>query len=202
MESSWCKSSPVKAVAGRPEASVAVRWATGGREAYTARKRAARIELRNRPVVAKADAVVVAEGSTLITVTRGGQGSPESVARGTLSKGFPVNLGELAISPEMGSVLPNPKEPGLRGMRAAPREANKPSTRETCRQGQPEAAATGERAGLRPHSTVEGGEPQGSRKGRPRYPLEGRGKQVDVSIGNRIHGTQNSETYIQWNSVD
>jgi hypothetical protein len=119
MESSWCKSSPVKAVAGRPEASVAVRRATGGREAYTARKRAARIELRNRPVVAKADAVVVAEGSTWITVTRGGQGSPESGARGTLSKGFPVNLGELAISPEMGSVLPNPKEPGLRGMRAA-----------------------------------------------------------------------------------
>jgi RNA-directed DNA polymerase len=34
------------------------------------------------------------------------------------------------------------------------------------------------RAVLRPHSTEEGGEPQGSRKGRPRHPLEGRGKQA------------------------
>jgi len=33
---------------------------------------------------------------------------------------------------------------------------------------------------LRTHSTEEGGEPQGSREGRPRYPLEGRGEQVDV----------------------
>ena len=31
---------------------------------------------------------------------------------------------------------------------------------------------------LQPHSTDEGGEPQGSRKGRPRYPPEGRGKHV------------------------
>jgi hypothetical protein len=31
------------------------------------------------------------------------------------------------------------------------------------------------------HSTDEGGEPQGSREGRPRYPLEGRGEQQDVS---------------------
>ncbi len=33
----------------------------------------------------------------------------------------------------------------------------------------------GRRAVVPPHSTCEGGEPQGSRKGRPRYPLEGRG---------------------------
>jgi len=32
---SWCKSSPVKALAGRPVASVAIRRATGGCEAYT-----------------------------------------------------------------------------------------------------------------------------------------------------------------------
>ena len=29
---------------------------------------------------------------------------------------------------------------------------------------------------------VEGGEPQGFRKERPRYPLEGRGKQADESV--------------------
>ena len=33
---------------------------------------------------------------------------------------------------------------------------------------------------LRPY-TGEGGEPQGFRKERPRYPLEGRGEQADVS---------------------
>ena len=38
------------------------------------------------------------------------------------------------------------------------------------------------RAVLRPHSTCEGGEPQGFRKERPRYPLEGRGKQADESV--------------------
>lgn len=32
---------------------------------------------------------------------------------------------------------------------------------------------------LRTHTTYEGGEPQGSRKGRPGYPLEGRGEQMD-----------------------
>ncbi len=40
----------------------------------------------------------------------------------------------------------------------------------------------GGRAVLRVHSTDEGGEPQGSRKGRPRHPLEGRDEQGDVSM--------------------
>ena len=47
--------------------------------------------------------------------------------------------------------------------------------------GRPEEARTDAGAVLRPYSTDEGGEPQGSRKGRPRNPLEGRGKQGDVS---------------------
>ena len=47
LESSWCKSIPVKAVAGRPVASVAIRRATGGCEAYIASKQAVRIQLRN-----------------------------------------------------------------------------------------------------------------------------------------------------------
>jgi hypothetical protein len=48
-------------------------------------------------------------------------GSPESLARGMLTKGFPVNPGELPASPHIwAQVPPNPKTPGLRGVRAAP----------------------------------------------------------------------------------
>jgi hypothetical protein len=58
-------------------------------------------------------------------------------------------------------------------------EANTTSTEVNCSQGQPEAAVMGSGEVLRTHSTYEGGEPQGSRKGRPGYPLEGRGEQMD-----------------------
>ncbi len=37
---------------------------------------------------------------------------------------------------------------------------------------------------LRPYSTCEGGEPQGFRKERPRYPLEGGNKRTNLSKGN------------------
>jgi hypothetical protein len=39
-------------------------------------------------------------------------------------------------------------------------------------------------------------------KGRPRYPLEGRGEQVDVSMRDYIHETQNSVTYVKWNWIE
>ena len=58
--------------------------------------------------------------------------------------------------------------------------------------GRPEEARTDLGAVLRPRSTDEGGEPQGSRKGRPRYPLEGRGKQAYESVERRHNETQNS----------
>jgi hypothetical protein len=48
---------------------------------------------------------------------------------------------------------------------------------------------------LRP-DTDESGEPQGFRKERPRYPLEGRGKQADVSAEGNIDGTQNPILYV------
>ena len=41
-----------------------------------------------------------------------------------------------------------------------------------------------------------GGEPQGFRKERPRYPLEGRGEQADVSAEGNIGETQNSNCYV------
>src|SRR5271167_3753152 len=70
MKSSWWKSSPVNAVAGRPVASVAIRRATGGCEAYTASKQAVRDELRDWSD-RDADAMLVAEGSIRHTVRRG-----------------------------------------------------------------------------------------------------------------------------------
>src|SRR4029077_19522139 len=66
----------------------------------------------------------------------------------------------------------------------------------TDRQGKPETAGTDGRAVLRPYSTCEGGEPQGFRKERPRYPLEGRGEQADVSAEGNIGETQNSNCYV------
>ena len=161
MVPSWCKSSPVKAVAGRPVASVAIHRATGGCEAYTVRKRAARNQLRKRPIVAEADAVNPAEGSTRATVSARSSG-----AAGVHSPGH-VSIGA-------------PQEP-----RRA-RHLLRCRRRGTGRQGRPERSGTGGRAVLRPHSTGEGGEPQGSRKGRPRYPLEGRGEQADVSVKGHI----------------
>ena len=118
-------------------------------------------------------------------------GSPESLARGMLTKGLPVNPGELPASPAIwAQVTPNPKAPGPRGMRVAPREANRPSSEEKpAAKGDRRRQATGRRAVLRFHSTDEGGEPQGSRKGRPRYPLEGRDEQVDVSAQCHRHET-------------
>jgi len=73
---------------------------TGGCEAYTARKQAAKIQLRNR-IVADADAVMRAEGCTRTAGrVRTFSGPPESLARGMLPKGFSRNPRELPISSE------------------------------------------------------------------------------------------------------
>jgi hypothetical protein len=50
--------------------------------------------------------------------------------------------------------------------------------------GRPEEARTDAGAVLQPYSTDEGGEPQGSGNGRPRNPLEGRGKQAYDLVDN------------------
>ena len=49
-------------------------------------------------------------------------------------------------------------------------------------QGLTGGVADGSGAVVETHSTGEGGEPQGSRKGRPRDPLKGRGCRADVSV--------------------
>ena len=123
-----------------------------------------------KTVCCDADAVDKAEGNIRSTEYREvALGAPEPLARGMLPKGFSRNPGELAI--------------------AFARE-------ETSRQGKLEANGTDGLSILRPYSTCESGKPQGFRKERPRYPLEGRGEEADGSAEGDIGETQNSKHYV------
>jgi hypothetical protein len=62
--------------------------------------------------------------------------------------------------------------------------------------GRPEEVRMDVGAVLQPYSTDEGGEPQGSRKGRPRNPLEGRGKQAYESAERKHNEALNSKRYV------
>ena len=68
--------------------------------------------------------------------------------------------------------------------------------------GRPEEARTDGRAVLQPHSTDEGGEPQGFRKERPRDPLEGRGKQAYESVERRHNRDSELETLCAQTSTE
>ena len=167
MESSGCKSCPAKA-SEQAGSECCIHRVTGGREAYTARKQAVKIQLR-KPACCDAEAVDKAEGnirSSDIARSRRDRRSP--LSRGMLPKGFSRNPGEFAI---------------------ALRE-------ETSRRGRLEANGTDEGSILRPYSACEGWEPQGFRKERPRYPLEGRGEEADGSAEGNIGETQNSNHYV------
>ena len=102
--------------------------------------------------------------------------------RGMFSKGSPVNPGELTISSNVCAKVPRIRsgtgsvgaEGGAHGSEYALIEVRP-------RQGKPEARTTDSSAVLEPHSTREGGEPQGSGNGRPVHPLEGRGNQMDAA---------------------
>ena len=117
-------------------------------------------------------------------------GSPESLARGMLIKGLPVNPGELTTSPDIWARLrPTQSNQVPWGTRGSPGEAKKPSTRRTCGQGQPEAQA---RAGEQSYESIVPMKVENRRapaKGRPWYPLEGRDDQVDVSAQRHMHET-------------
>src|SRR5437016_5590534 len=100
-----------------------------------------------------------------------------------LSKGSPVNPGELGYSfGKLREGCAHEKCNPVYGRGGRPIEANTSSTKVSRRQGKPEAAVMNSPAVLRSHSTDEGGKPQGSRKGRPGYPPEGRGEQMDGVI--------------------
>lgn len=139
-----------------------------------------RIELRNPSIVAKADDVHESEGS----IRPPDNARVAEVAgvedRGMLSKGSPVNPGELAIfSGRCAPVPRNRSGTWSVGQEGRAYRSEHTLTEVSHRQGQPEAVVTDGPAVLRTHSTYEGGEPQGSHKGRPGYPLEGRGEQMD-----------------------
>ena len=193
MKSSWCNSSPVKAVAGGPVTSVAIRRVTGGCEAYTVSKQAVRIssEIAHIAMPTPLTRRKAASEPPLCEVMLGvaGVSSPGHAYQGISRE--PRRA--LCLSRHVGLVPPNPKTPGSRRARAASVESEQAlDARVIGGQGKPEAAMNGTREVLRAHSTDEGGEPQGSRKGRPRYPLEGRGEQVDVSTQNHRYETPNS----------
>ena len=182
MKSNWCKSSLARAVAGGPVASVAIRRVTGGCRSVHSEK-AGRECSAPKTFFCRcdADAVSLAEGCIRYTDMRGASGVPSP------GHAFKETPREPRRAPYLSRNLgvrfrPTQMEPGPRGKRVSPREANEPSTRRTLLPRETGGAGTGRRAVLRAHSTDEGGEPQGSQKGRPRYPLEGRGKQVDASM--------------------
>ena len=160
MKSSWCNSSPVKAVAGRPVASVAIRRVTGGCEAYTVSKQAVRIQLRNRPH-RDADAMLVAEGSIRYTVMRGVSGIAGVASPGHAYKGISREprrascfSDRWAIGDAHPKVTWSPEGEGcLREKRTTLKRSLLPP-RETG------GAGKGRGAVLRFHSTCEGGEPQ------------------------------------------
>jgi hypothetical protein len=116
-----------------------------------------------------------------------------------LAKGLSVNPGELPASPHIwAQVPPNPKTPGLRGARAASERSERPSSGVSGGQGKPEAQA---RAGEQSYDSIVPMKVENRRapeKGRPRYPLEGRDEQVDVSMQCYMHETLNSGRHVKW----
>jgi hypothetical protein len=172
MKSSWCNSSPVKAVAGRPAASVAIRRVTGGCEAYTVSKQVAMIQPRNRSNC-DADVVLSAEGSIRHTGMRGVVGIAGVASTGHAYQGtFREPRRASCFSAIWARWRPTQRHL-VSGGRGLPREKRTTLKRSLLWPRETGGAGKGRRAVLRFHSTDEGGEPQGSRKGRPRYPLEG-----------------------------
>jgi hypothetical protein len=159
-------------------------WVTGGCEAYTVRKQAVRIELRNLVMLREPTPFNRWKAVSMRPLFARSPRVAGVRDRGMLSMGSPVNPGKsLYLFGSLGFGSAQSKiEPGLLGHEGISRKKQMdPRVEVTGHQGQPEVAATASGDCLRTHSTDEGGEPQGSRKGRPRYPLEGRRKQMDVS---------------------
>ena len=138
------------------------------------------IELRNYIIGARAPLFLFMGGSIRSTAIARTIGLAGVEDQGALSKGSPVNPGELTISSEHCARVPRIRSgTGSVGQEGRAYRSEHALTEVSRRQGQPEATVTDSTAVLRVHSTREGGEPQGSRKGRPGYPPEGRGEQMD-----------------------
>ena len=97
--------------ADRPVASVAIHRATGGCEAYTARKQAVKIQLRNLILVAMPTPLALRKAVSGPTAMRGRAGVAGVPSSGHASHGFPRNPRELPISSPSGRYRP-PRETG------------------------------------------------------------------------------------------
>jgi hypothetical protein len=175
MKSSWCNSSPVKAVAGRPAASVAIRRVTGGCEAYTVSKQVAMVQPRNRSNC-DADAVLSAEGSIRHTGMRGAVGIAGVASTGHAYQG---TFREPRRAPCFSAIWAlggaQPKDTWSPGGEGCSREKRTTLERSLLWPRETGGAGTGRRAVLRFHSTDEGGEPQGSLEGAATVSTGGKG---------------------------
>ena len=158
-----------------------------------------RIQLRNRSNC-DADAVLSAEGSIRYAVMRGvagiaGVASPRHAYQGISREPRRAPCFSVIWAPGGAQ----PKDTWSPGGEGCPREKRTTLKRSLLWPRETGGAGKGRRAVLRFHSTDEGGEPQGSRKGRPRYPLEGRDEQVDVSAQSHMHETLNPRRHVKWN---
>ena len=155
--------------------SLAIHQATGGCRSVD-NKEAGREDQPRNLYHCEVHVIAAAEDSTWPRpLLRGRADSPGSLAQGMLHRDGP-GTEESSSSPL------TPGGPPLvvgREVRAT--------------KGRPEEARMDAGAVLRPYSTEEGGEPQGSRKGRPRNPLEGRGKQAYESVERKHNETRNSK---------
>ena len=143
--------------------------------------------------------MLVAEGSIRRTVRRGvfgitGVASPGHAYKGISREPRRARCFSVIWAPG-GAQAKDTWSPGGEG---CPREKRTTLKRSLLLPRETEGAGKGRRAVLRFHTTDEGGEPQGSRKGRPRYPLEGRDEQVDVSAQCYMHETLNSGRHVKW----
>ena len=126
-------------------------------------------------------------------------GSPESLARGMLTKGLPVNPGELPTSSDYGLGCAQPKgtrSPGNEGCPAGSEQAldvEKPVAKGDRRR----QLRVDEQSydSIVPMKVENRRAPE---KGRPRHPLEGRDEQVDVSVQHNMHETLNSGRHVKW----
>ena len=157
-----------------------------------------RIQLRNRFVVADVEAISLAEDRVGMTVMRGHSEPPESPARGTLSQGFPRNLGDLSPPPvEAGMVPPDPNGPGHGQPGCADSWSEEASRgRGTGRQGRPETCGTGTEESYEPIVPMKVGNRRATRTSvAATLPTRGKGG-TDRRSGRGTHvGTPMPEGY-------
>jgi hypothetical protein len=166
MKSNWCKSSLASAVAGGPVASVAIRRVTGGCRSVHSEKAGREYSAPKTVLIAMPTLLVWRKAVFGCTVMRGVSGvagvpSPGHAFKETSRE---RRRAHDLCRIELGMVRPDSNEPGPgSGEDVFRAERIILDVAVSRRQGRPEVAGTDRRAVLEPHSTDEGGEPQGSR---------------------------------------